>query len=194
MGLIRNRDDLDYEPEGEYVTAKRVKKIADVLEDDEQAMYMTKGGTIDVEGAGSGKSVFGSDRGRKSSILGSIRTAFTDRRIIIKIPQMVGDDQRTIAYNSIVAADLDTGILSNRLSIQTSGPTYHIQVTDPGKKEAREIPGFVRRKVEEAQGGGSDRSDTDPTEQLQRLKELHDDGVVSDDEFEEKRQNLLDQI
>ncbi|MEN8233816.1 MAG: PH domain-containing protein [Actinomycetota bacterium] len=34
----------------------------------------------------------------------------------------------------------------------------------------------------------------DPTEQLQRLKQLHDDGVLSDEEFAAKRQKLVDEI
>ena len=193
MGLIRNRGSLDYEPEGEYVTAKRVKKMADVLEDGEQVMYMTKGDTIDVEGAGSGKSVFGSDRSRKNSLRGNIRTAITDRRIVIKIPQMLSDDQRVIAYHNIIGADLDTGIVNKRLSIQTSGPTYHIQVGAPEKKEAREIPTWINNKVEGMRQSAGQPA-IDPTEQLQRLKELHDEGVVSDEEFDEKREKLLGQI
>ncbi len=34
----------------------------------------------------------------------------------------------------------------------------------------------------------------DPTERLQRLKELHKEGVVSDQEYEAKRQKLVDEI
>lgn len=37
-------------------------------------------------------------------------------------------------------------------------------------------------------------SEVDPTEQLKNIKELHDSGVLSDEEFEEKKQDLLDQI
>lgn len=34
----------------------------------------------------------------------------------------------------------------------------------------------------------------DPTEQLQRLAQLHRDGIITDEEFEEKKRRLLDQI
>lgn len=37
-------------------------------------------------------------------------------------------------------------------------------------------------------------SDPDPTEQLKNIKELHEQGVLTDDEFEEKKQKLLDKI
>jgi hypothetical protein len=36
--------------------------------------------------------------------------------------------------------------------------------------------------------------DTDPTEQLQRLKQLHNDGILTDEEYEAKRQKLVDEI
>ncbi|MEN8113248.1 MAG: PH domain-containing protein [Actinomycetota bacterium] len=34
----------------------------------------------------------------------------------------------------------------------------------------------------------------DPTEQLQRLKQLHDDGILTDEEYAAKRQKLVDEI
>ena len=36
--------------------------------------------------------------------------------------------------------------------------------------------------------------DSDPTEQLQRLKKLHDDGILTDEEYQAKRQKLVDEI
>ena len=37
-------------------------------------------------------------------------------------------------------------------------------------------------------------ADADPTEQLQRLKALHDDGILTDEEYEAKRRKLVDEI
>ena len=34
----------------------------------------------------------------------------------------------------------------------------------------------------------------DPTERLERLARLHKEGVITDEEFAEKRQSLLDEI
>ena len=36
--------------------------------------------------------------------------------------------------------------------------------------------------------------DADPTEQLQRLKQLHNDGILTDEEYQAKRQKLVDEI
>lgn len=197
MGFFSKKEaqELDYAPRGEYVTAKRVAKIKDTLGDGEQVQYLTRGGRVDTEGAGSGASLWGSDRSEKTGTRGFVRAAFTDDRVVIKIPQWTGSDERSIPYGDIVSIDLDTGLVNKRLSIQTAGPTYHVEVHEPGKEECRQIARFVRERKEALAGGGQKESaSADPTEQLQRLKELYDDGVVNADEYEQKRQKLLDEI
>jgi hypothetical protein len=41
---------------------------------------------------------------------------------------------------------------------------------------------------------GTTVTEADPTEQLKNIKELHEAGVLSDEEFEDKKENLLDKI
>ena len=199
MGLFRSddtdvSDHMDAHPQGDHVTEKRVRKIDSLLEPDEAVHYMTAGSTVDAEGDGAGQSLFGDDRSRKSGTTGFVRTAFTDDRVVVKIPQITGNDQRIVPYNNITSVDIDTGLVKKRVSLQTKGHTYHIEVDDPGKEECREIGSFVREKIRETQESDSGKSEPDPTEQLARLKDLHDDGVLTDSEFEEKKQNLLDKL
>lgn len=52
-----------------------------------------------------------------------------------------------------------------------------------------EIERLRNQDRESSSGAGAD-----PTEQLQNLKELYDDGVLTDAEFEEKKQSILEQI
>lgn len=186
---------MDADPQGDWVTPERVRKMGDTLDDDENVHYMFRGGTIDVEGSSSGDSIFGNDRSRKASFKG-IFTAITDKRVVINIPQFLGDDERHIPYSSIVSCDLDTGLVSRRVSLQTKGPTYHIQAQGVDEDELRTALRFVRDKAEDANKtiihGGN--SEPDPTEQLKNVKELHDLGALTDAEFEEKKQNLLSKI
>jgi RNA polymerase subunit RPABC4/transcription elongation factor Spt4 len=49
-------------------------------------------------------------------------------------------------------------------------------------------------KLRDQPTGGDSGGGADPTEQLKNVKELHDAGVLTDEEFEEKKQNLLDKI
>ncbi|WP_247005122.1 PH domain-containing protein [Halosolutus gelatinilyticus] len=202
MGLFGSNSDeqipTEYKcsPQGDYVTAARLGKIEDILDEGESVHYITRGGTIDVEGSSAGTSLFGDDRSRKSGTKGYVRAAITDQRIAIKIPQWLGSDERSVPYRNITSVDLDTGLVNKRLSLQTPGQTYHIQVTEPGKDETREIVRFIREKMEETSQPETvvAESEPDPLDQLEKLKELHDKGVVSDEEFKEKKQALLDQI
>lgn len=186
---------LDAEPQGDWVNSKWVKKVAELLDEDELVHYMWKGGTIDVEGSSAGESIFGNDRDRKSSFKG-IFTAVTNKRIVIAIPQYLGDDERHIPYHSITSVDLDTGLVSRRVSIQTKGQTYHIQAQGPSKDELRDAMKFIREKVEEVNQPQQVQSvnEPDPTEQLKNITELHENGVLSDEEFEEKKKSLLDKL
>lgn len=185
------------ENHGVYVTTERVKKIESVLDDSEKVHYLTRGSTVDVEGSSAGSSLFGDDRSRKSGTKGYVRAAITDNRIVVKVPQWLGDDERSVPYRNITSVDLDTGLINKRLSLQTPGQTYHIEAQEPDKEEVREAAKFIRNKITESQEeqvviAGND--EPDPTEQLQNLKALHEEGVLTDAEFQEKKQSLLDKI
>lgn len=185
------------EPRGPYVTPDRVEKVVDVLEPDERVHYLTRGSTVDTEGAGSGHSLFGDDRSRKSGTTGYVRAAITDRRVAVKIPQLTGNDQRSVLYDNITSVDVDTGLVNNRLTLHTAGPTYHIEVHEPGKEELNEAAGFIRKQVSAAKQpdtrpvGGSEPSTAD---RLRELKELNEEGLLSDEEFESKRTELVDEL
>jgi len=194
---IARRGDRIAPDSGAYVTEDRVAKLADVLDEDETVHYLTRGSTVDVEGSSAGSSLFGDDRSRKTGTRGYVRAAITDRRVVVKVPQWLGSDQRSVPYQNVTSVDLDTGLVVKRLSLQTPGQTYHIEAHEPGKEEVREAVRFVRGKITERQHDrvvveGNDGPD--PTEQLQNLKALYDEGVLSEAEFEEKKQSLLEDL
>ncbi|WP_380677613.1 SHOCT domain-containing protein [Salinigranum sp. GCM10025319] len=55
---------------------------------------------------------------------------------------------------------------------------------------------FIREQVEAANRPQQVQAtdEPDPTDQLVKVKELHDQGLLTDDEFEEKRRALVDEI
>lgn len=183
---------------GSYVTQDRFNKINDILDPDEVVHYITRGTTVDVEGSSAGTSLFGDDRSRKTGTKGYVRAVITDRRVAIKVPQVLGNDERSVPYDSITSADLDTGLINKRITLQTPGQTYHIEAQEPGKEEVREAVRFIREKRSEANQPDvvttNESSESDPLDQLEKLRELHEKGAVSDSEFENKKADLLDQI
>lgn len=190
---------LNCEPQGESVNERRADKIVDILDEDENIHYIGTGGGsgIDVEGSGAGQSLFGDDRSRKQGTTGYVRTVATDKRVAIKIPQLTGNDERSIPYNSITSVDLDLGLVNKRLTLQTPGQTYHIGVGNTDKDELREITKFIRQKISEANQPTSltpKKEQENPAEQLEKMSDLHEKGVLTDEEFQNKKEDLLDQI
>jgi len=188
--------DIDCSPQNDYVSEKTVAKIDDIVDPSEKIYYLAKeaGGGIDVEGSSAGSSLFGNDRSRKTGTVGWVRTAATNKRVLVKIPQALGSDERSVPYRNITSVDLDLGAVYKRLSLQTAGQTYHIDIGGLSKDECRKMARFVRNKVSEAQETGGSGGETDPVDQLERLRDLKDDGVLTEEEFEEKKSDLLDKI
>lgn len=199
MGLFSSDDsgpseaDIACSPQGDYVTPARVAKITDVLDDNEDVHYLTRGSTVDVQEGGDNSSLFGDDRSRKSGTKGWVRAAFTDKRIVVKIPQMLGSDERSIPYQHITSVDLDTGMVKKRITLQTKGATYHIEADQPSKDEVRDATRFVRERLGQPNTPATEDS-TDPLDQVEKLKDLHESGAISDEEFESKKSDLLDQL
>lgn len=185
------------EMSGSYVTPDRIKKVVDILDPNEVVHYLTRGTTVDVEGSGAGGSLFGDDRSRKTGTRGYVRAIITNRRVAVKVPQMLGNDERSVPYTNITSVDLDTGLVNKRLTLQTAGQTYHIEAQEPGKEELRNITQFIRKKISESNQPNTvkvEDSDPEPLEQLEKLKSLHDQDIVDDAEFVEKKSDLLDKI
>jgi len=197
--IINSGEHNEYiaEDHSRYVTPERVEKIRSVLDNSEKVSYLIRGTTVDVEGSSAGSSLFGDNRSRKSGTKGYVRTAITSDRVVIKVPQWLGNDERSVPYQNITSVDLDTGLIYKRLSLQTPGQTYHIEAHEPGKEEVRDAVKFIRNKITETNEERivvKGNNEPDPTEQLQNLKKLFDDGVISNEEFEEKKQSILDKL
>lgn len=188
----------DHIPEynGQYVSEETVAKIEDILDPSEKVHHLTRGSTVDVEGSSAGSSLFGDDRSRKMSLIGHVRAAFTNKRVVVKIPQVLGTDERSIPYDSITSVDLDTGLVNKRITLQTPGQTYHIEAHKPDKEACREISKYVREKITgvEDKSTASMKNKEDSLDKIEKLKELNDQGIISNQEFEKKKQELLDDV
>lgn len=178
-------------PDGEdvsgEVTEKDRKVVEDHLDPDEEPKYVLKGASITIEG--------GNSEDRKGSLTGMARTAVTEKRVLTVVPQkLMGEDTKSVPYEEMGGVDFNKGLMNKYLKIQSHGRTYKIHTTDADR--TREALDYIRQRKQEieAENRSSGGSEPDPTEQLKNLKELHDQGVVSDEEFEEKKETLLDQI
>ncbi|WP_323676901.1 PH domain-containing protein [Halorubellus sp. PRR65] len=172
--------------------------LLDYLDEHEQPHHILQGQTIDVEGGGDSSSLLGNDRSRKFSFgVNRCFTVVTNQRVFLVVQQGNGSDERHIPYDSITGIDLDIGAggATSRLSIQTHGRTYHASGTLSNEQECRNAVEYIRHQRREVNTKGVESgAKEEPLEQLQSLKELRDEGVLSEDEFAEKKAELLERI
>lgn len=154
MGLFGNDDevknaDLDCSPQNEYASEEAVAKVDDIVDPGEKVHFLARetGGGVDVEAAGAG--LFGGDGTRILGTIGDVRTAATDRRVLVKIPLVLGSDVRSIPYSEVTGVDLDLKGMHRRLSVRTAERTYHVDVGALPSEECREMAAFVREKRSE---------------------------------------------
>ncbi|WP_153952829.1 PH domain-containing protein [Halosegnis longus] len=169
------------------IRAEDLAAIEEYLDPDEQVHYILRGASISIEG--------GNSDDRKGSLTGTVRSAVTDRRVLTVVPQkLMGDDTKSLAYEDMGGVDFNKGLATKYLKIQSHGRTYEINTRDAENTKAAKD--FIRQRKSEVRDENQSAagSSPDPTEQLKNIKELHDAGVLSDEEFEEKKTNLLDKI
>jgi hypothetical protein len=162
---------------------------ADLLDEGEQPHYFLWGSSIDVEGDGAGgESITGWDRDRR---IGSAYTVITEQRVLVIASHLRGYDEHTIPYDSITSVNLNTGMISTRLTLQTRGATYHLSVSSSDDEEVQEAVEYLRER--RLRGDESSANDG-PLDRLEKLKSLYDDGAITEVEFENKKSDLLDDI
>lgn len=162
---------------------------SDLLDDGEQPHYFLKGSSIDVEGDGAGgESITGWDRDRR---IGSAFTVITEQRVLVIANHFRGYDEHTIPYDSITAVNLNTGMVSTRLSLQTRGSTYHLSVSTSDDEEIQDAVEYLRDRRRQ---DDDSVSTGDSLDRLEKLNSLYVDGAITEEEFEEKKAELLDDI
>lgn len=100
----------------------------------------------------------------------------------------------TIPYNSVASVDF---VGHPALHIQTSGRTYYIHIAGTHFDEEEnlsEAVNYIREMQRNSRENPQSTSESDPIDQLERLSELKDKGVVSEEEFQTKKQEILDKI
>lgn len=174
----------------EFNTIPNKSEIFEYLDDSEELVSVTKGKELEIIQGEETESQFAGK---------AVYAAITDRRVMIIVGQVLtGDDVRNISYGSIDGVDIDNNFIVDYLRIYSGGRTYKINIYDIN--QAEEIVDYIRNKIEgpqevvtqsEIQNEETD-TETDSTKKLRELKSLHEEGILTDEEFESKKEELLD--
>jgi hypothetical protein len=141
-----------------------------------------------------------------------VRTVVTDNRVLSVIPSGVTgtSDEVSIPYESISSVDFDKSVNAadddglmdkiksagaTRLEIAATSKTYWIDVGQLADDSARDMAQFIREQaLNSDKEVDEEQNSDDPLEKLERLKELKEEGAITEDEFDEKKEDLLDRI
>jgi len=122
-------------------------------------------------------------------------TIATDKRLLALHPLRTGTDEYTIPYDSIDNVSIDRGWTKRRIQVTTRSRTYYFEVKGGDHDKISLAVDYIREKRKEATSGTENIAEIDsPMEKLERLSDLHEQGAVTDSEFETKKQELLDEI
>lgn len=180
------RGELKSVPGGSVCNKQELENLSLALPEDEQVLLIAKGWSMS----------FG--RGRDAH---HVFAVCTDRRIRFFrrrsfITKLIGETE--IPLHAIRSISHRTGILPASRSItivMTDGASYTIYNLDREK-----IPGFVDTlNTAREKAAAEEKTTTPPTDassaglvdQMEKLAKLHDDGILTDEEFEKAKQRLL---
>jgi hypothetical protein len=158
---------------------KLLSQAQEHLEDNEQVLTA-------VQGAYEVKRM-GSDSARKGALIA------TDRRVVFYAKKMTGYDLESFPYDHISSIDMSKGMTGHSITLYASGNKTHIKWID--KKQ--DVPGFVSTVRGRMKGGTGDgaaapaTSEPDAADQIRRLGQLRDEGLLTEEEFQAKKAQLL---
>lgn len=120
----------------------------------------------------------------------------TESRVIFFALRMGGYDHESFPYPNISSVDASKSMMGHKVTLYASGNTVNIKwVNDPGLRAFLE---FVNRKMAEKHGAASPSqpapSEPDVMDQLRKLGELRDAGVLTTEEFDSKKAELLTRL
>jgi len=173
----------------ELVEVRGLKCFMDIRNPEEVIDYIWIGREIDVDE--------GDTRGK------FVHLAVTDERIIIIDQGVTGANEFVIDYSDIESANYENGAISKSLVLVTPSNSYEvdmINIRNANKNdEAEDIVRAIRNRISKTSNDNTnDRSkpdsEDDALDKLDQLKQLHEEEVITDKEFDNKKSELLEDV
>ncbi|WP_227738995.1 SHOCT domain-containing protein [Halorientalis pallida] len=194
----RDADGVAGEAAGDSVTAEALRadvggrELREHLADAEQPQFLLRGSILDIVD----RTVPESEDGRRSrkvaSSGGVLVTLVTDERVLVLIPRPDTAERLDIDLGAVETAEPESAPGGNeRLVLQTADKAYHIDTSRSADGETRDASEFLREVRPEP---GSEAGADTPLDTLDRLADLHERGALTDEEFAQKKTELLDRI
>lgn len=114
----------------------------------------------------------------------------TNKRVVFYAKRMFGYDLEVFPYSNISSIEMSKGFTGHTISLFASGNKVHMKWITTGEiqKFVDYIKGNIGKKqASEAQGA----SQSNIPEQIKQLAELKEEGILTEEEFQSKKKELL---
>ena len=116
--------------------------------------------------------------------------AVTSKRFLMGQKKLVGQELQTVMLSQITDVSTSTGLLLGTVTVNTLGTLTNIGMSKP---TAQAVSDRLHSLLAELQSGGASAAApaADPTEELVKWKQLLDQGILTQEEFDAKKKQLL---
>ena len=115
--------------------------------------------------------------------------AVTDRRVILFTKKLGGYDVQDFAFGLLTSVDHKKGMMFGDLDLAASGDRTHVKMIP--KDEVERVAQSIRERMAATHGVASRPETSDVPNQIRELGRLRDEGLISSEEFEAKKRQLL---
>lgn len=123
--------------------------------------------------------------------------AVTDRRLLFLKDGMMSTKSEDFPISKISSIQWNSGMLTGKITIFASGNKADIERIDKGRGQAivDHVRALISNPTPPAQPAAPVTTETEsPMDQLKKLGELRDAGIISEEEFELKKKEFLDRM
>lgn len=161
---------------------KNIEKVESILRADELVLYISPTNVV----------ITSVNTSKKKKLPGVF--VLTDKRILFHYKIAFEESTDTTELSKIDSINcFGNGITGGQIEIHTRTKTYNILVT-----YKKDLMNEIKDTFEEAinnytqnNGFGNKESDTDIMQQIEKLAELRDKDILTEEEFQEKKQVLM---
>jgi hypothetical protein len=124
----------------------------------------------------------------------------TNQRVVFHSKGWFSEVNRSIPLEKVSSIDLDKGLLFQSIKIHTSNDGIYVRSAlkfeelQRFQKNIEEARDAKNLNSEENLQNNNSLAEDDPIAKIKKLSELKEQGIISDEEFNQKKKELMDQI
>lgn len=129
--------------------------------------------------------IAGNDSVRKGAFIA------TDRRLVFYAKKLTGYDLESYPYDHISSIEMSKSMMGHQVTFFASGNKVHMKWID-AKQDVSGFISTVRTRMKGGDGAGAPATaEPDVADQIRKLAQLRDDGILTEEEFQAKKAQLL---